>query len=179
MQLSQGVEWALHTCLNLSWVTEGEAKTTAQVAAFYDLPPAYLNKQLQALVRAGILSSVSGPRGGFRLAREPEAVSLLDIVVAIEGRTEAFACANLLADGPGGDPSVDYTVTCILSQAMSRADLAWRRELATRTLADIRREVEQTYPGTPDATRDWFVNGRPSHRPTITTPRETENREPS
>ena len=103
MELNQGVEWALHTCLNLSWVGENEAKTTAQLAAYYDLPPAYLNKQLQALVRAGILSSTPGPRGGFRLAVEPENVSLLDIVVAIEGRTQAFACEHLLADGPGGD----------------------------------------------------------------------------
>ncbi|WP_248305503.1 Rrf2 family transcriptional regulator [Agromyces sp. H66] len=173
--MSEGVEWALHTCLNLSWVPEGEAKTTAQVAAFYDLPPAYLNKQLQALVRAGILTSVSGPRGGFRLAREPDDVSLLDVVVAIEGRTEAFACANLLAEGPGGDPSVDYAVTCILSQAMSRADLAWRRELASRTLGDIRRDVEQAYPGTPEATRDWFANARPARRPTIPERPATEN----
>lgn len=164
MELNEGVEWALHTCLNLGWVEGGEAKTTAQLAAFYDLPAAYLNKQLQALTRAGVLSSMPGPRGGFRLARDPEDVSLLDIVVAIEGRAEAFACEHLLADGPGGDASVDYAVSCILSQAMSRADLAWRRELASRSLADIRREVEAKYPQTPAATRVWFVNARADGR---------------
>jgi Rrf2 family protein len=164
MELNEGVEWALHSCLNLSWVEDGEAKTTAQLAAFYDLPAPYLNKQLQALARAGVLSSTPGPRGGFRLARDPEQVSLLDIVVAIEGRAEAFACDHLLADGPGGDASVDYSVSCILSQAMSRADLAWRRELAGRSLADIRREVEAKYPHTPEATREWFVNARPDGR---------------
>lgn len=164
MELSEGVEWALHTCLNLSWVEDGAAKTTAQLAAFYDLPAPYLNKQLQALTRAGLLSSTPGPRGGFRLARDPEQVSLLDIVVAIEGRTEAFACAHVLADGPGGDHSVDYAVACILSQAMSRADLAWRRELAGRTLADVRREVQAKFPQTPEATRDWFVNARADGR---------------
>ncbi|MFB6610889.1 RrF2 family transcriptional regulator [Agromyces sp. NPDC056379] len=162
MELSKGVEWALHTCLNLSWAEE--AKTTAQLAAFYDLPAAYLNKQLQALVRAGILSSTPGPRGGFRLAADPDRLSLLDVIVAIEGRTDAFACEHLLADGPGGDASVDYAVTCILSQAMSRADLVWRRELAGRTLGDIRREVQETYPGTPAATRDWFENARQDGR---------------
>ena len=164
MELTEGVEWALHTCLNLSWVDDGEAKTTAQLAAFYDLPAPYLNKQLQSLARAGVLSSTPGPRGGFRLARDPEDVSLLDIVVAIEGRTQAFACEHLLADGPGGDPSVDYAVSCVLSQAMSRADLAWRRELAGRSLADIRREVEAAYPQTAATTRAWFVNARPDGR---------------
>ena len=164
VEMSQGVDWALHTCLNLSWVRDGEAKTTAQLAAYYDLPAPYLNKQLQALVRAGVLSSTPGPRGGFRLAIDPEDVSLLDIVVAIEGRTQAFACEHLLADGPGGHRSVDYTVTCILSQAMSRADLLWRQELASKSLGEIRRAVENAYPGSPDAARDWFMNARQDGR---------------
>ncbi|KAF2412060.1 transcriptional regulator [Microbacterium sp. B35-04] len=164
MELSKGVEWALHTCLNLSWIEGGEAKTTAELAAYYDLPQAYLNKQLQALTRAGILSSTPGPRGGFRLDRDPEQLSLLDIVVAIEGRVAAFACEHLLADGPGGDASVDYALTCVLSQAMSRAELAWRRELASSSLADIRREVEAKYPQTPGATRAWFLTARADGR---------------
>lgn len=172
MEMSQGVEWALHTCLNLGWVDDGEAKTTAQLASFYDLPGPYLNKQLQALTRAGILSSTPGPRGGFRLARDPETLSLLDIIVAIEGRTEAFSCEHLLAAGPNGDQTTDYTTTCILSRAMSRADLAWRRELADQTLGDVRREVERTYPDTPSATRSWFTNSahqrpRPKGTPTV------------
>jgi len=47
MRMSQGVEWALHTCLNLSWLDA--PVPTSTLAAFYELPPAYLNKQLQAL----------------------------------------------------------------------------------------------------------------------------------
>lgn len=158
MEMSQGVEWALHSCLNLSWVTDGGAHSTASLAAFYDLPAPYLNKQLQALARAGILSSTSGPRGGFRLARAPEEVTLLDIVVAIEGRTQAFKCAQVLASGPSGNRATDYSASCLISQAMTEADLAWRRSLAGRTLADIRADVERAYPHTPDATREWLRN---------------------
>ena len=68
----------MHSCVNLSWLP-GEAVTAKRLAAFYDLPTAYLNKQLQALTRAGILSSVSGPKGGFQLARDPRNITLLDI----------------------------------------------------------------------------------------------------
>ena len=67
--MGQGVEWALHCCVNMSWAPAGEAVNSARLAELYQLPAAYLNKQLQALVRAGILSSVSGPRGGFQLAQ--------------------------------------------------------------------------------------------------------------
>ena len=149
--MSQGVEWAFHTCLNLSWVDA--PVPTGPLAAFYELPPAYLNKQLQALVRAGILTSTSGPRGGFQLAREPGAISLLDIVAAIEGPDELFQCDQILTKGPGRHAGVDYRQSCAFAHAMRGADLAWRRELAGRTVADIRAEVERSHPNSPADTR--------------------------
>lgn len=160
--MNAGVEWALHTCLNLGWIEEGvkEGASTARLAAFYDLPPAYLGKQLQALVKAGLLTSTSGPRGGFRLARRLEDITVLDVVTAIEGRTNPFECTQILHDGPGADPAADYRSSCAISQSMSRADLAWRRELAGETLADIRDRVLEFVPNAPGQTRAWFENAR-------------------
>jgi Rrf2 family protein len=152
--MSEGVEWALHCCLNLTWVESGEAVTAAKLAGFYQLPTAYLNRQLQALVRAGIVTSTSGPRGGFRLARDPRHITLLDVVTAIEGGREAFRCQEILRKGPGGRDDVDYRKHCLVSQAMWRAELAWRRELAAQTLADIKLAVEDKRPGTPELTRN-------------------------
>lgn len=156
--MNSGVEWALHTCLNLGWIEEQSTagSATAKLAAFYDLPPAYLGKQLQALVKAGILASTPGPRGGFTLARPLDQISVLDVVMAIEGRTPAFECAQILHQGPGADAGVDYRSACVISQSMTRADLAWRRELASETLADIRARVLEFAPETPVATRQWF-----------------------
>lgn len=152
--MSEGVEWALHCCLNLTWAEPGEAVTATKLAAFYDLPTAYLNRQLQALARAGIVSSTSGPRGGFRLARDPATITLLDIVTAIEGGQEAFRCQEIMRQGPGGRDNVDYRKHCLVSQAMRRADLAWRRELAAQTIADIKIAVEGSHPGTPKTVRN-------------------------
>ncbi|MEV0968414.1 RrF2 family transcriptional regulator [Microtetraspora glauca] len=156
--MSEGVEWALHTCLNLSWAEPGEAVSAARLAAFYRLPAAYLNKQMQALARAGIVSSTPGPRGGFRLARAPEDITLLDVVTAIEGPEEAFRCAGILREGPGGEPDVDYREVCVISQSMRKAELSWRRELAGQTLAGIRATVERRHPHTPGNTRNRFAN---------------------
>ncbi|MGK5675735.1 RrF2 family transcriptional regulator [Micromonospora sp. URMC 106] len=157
MRMSEGVEWALHSCLNLTWLPGGHAVPVAKLAEFYGLPAAYLNKQLQALARAGIMTSTPGPRGGFQLARSPERITLLDVVVAIEGPDEAFRCEQLLRRGPGADPEVDYRQACLVSQAMRRADLAWRRELAGQTLADLKAEVERRYPDTPSNTANRFA----------------------
>ncbi|MDT0445241.1 RrF2 family transcriptional regulator [Streptomyces johnsoniae] len=160
MRMGEGVEWALHSCLNLTWIEPGEAMTAARLAAFYQLPPAYLNKQLQALVRAGIVTSTPGPRGGFRLARAPEEITLLDVVTAIEGTGEAFRCDEVLRRGPGGREDVDYRQQCVVAQSMRRAELAWRKELAGRTLAEVKATVEKRHPGTPASTRSWFAGLR-------------------
>lgn len=158
MKMSQGVEWALHTCVNLSWVAPAECISAGRLAAFYELPAAYLNKQLQALARAGILLSVSGPRGGFRLARGVDKITLLDVVVAIEGSEELFRCDQLLRQGPGGSNEVDYRETCIVSGAMRKADLAWRAALAAQSIADIRADVERANPNARAATLKHFVD---------------------
>ena len=155
--MNEGVEWAMHSCVNLSWLP-GEAVTAKRLAAFYDLPTAYLNKQLQALTRAGILTSISGPKGGFQLARDPRKISLLDIVIAIDGADDAFRCTEILKAGPGADPHADYREICLVSQAMRAAELNYRRELAAQTIADIAGRVEAMTPAAPDNTRHRFAN---------------------
>ena len=85
MKMSDGVEWGLHCCVTLAWLDNEEPVSTARFADEFGLRPAYLNKCLQALVRANILTSQSGSRGGFRLARRPETITLMEIVAAIEG----------------------------------------------------------------------------------------------
>jgi Rrf2 family protein len=158
--MSRGVEWAVHCCLNLVWVGPEEAVPSARLAAFYDLPAAYLNKQIQALVRAGIATSVPGPHGGFRLARSPERISLLDVVTAIEGPEPAFRCAEIRQRGPFGGDQASSTGRCVVDRAMRQAELGWRRELAGRTLADLKEEVEREAPGVPDRARRWFADAR-------------------
>lgn len=155
--MNEGVEWALHSCVNLCWIP-GETVTAKRLAAFYDLPTAYLNKQLQALTRAGILSSTSGPKGGFQLARPADKISLLDIVVAIDGPEDAFRCAEILKAGPGANLKADYRQDCLISQAMRKAELTYRRELAGQSVADIVATVEREFPDSPENTRNWFAN---------------------
>src|SRR3712207_9552633 len=94
MRFNQGVEWSLHILLSLAWVDDGEVVSTAALAKSYELPTAYLNKQLQALARAGLVESLPGARGGFKIARPAHTISLMDVVSAIEGPEPAFRCTE-------------------------------------------------------------------------------------
>jgi Rrf2 family protein len=158
MRMAEGVEWALHSCLNLSWTAD--PVPAARLAAYFDLPAPYLNKQLQTLAKAGIVASTPGPRGGFRLDRAPEKITLLDVVVAIEGPDPAFRCAEILHGSPFGNAEADYRADCIVSRAMSKAELSWRKELRATTIADLAADVEKTYPGSAEQSRDWLMRAR-------------------
>jgi Rrf2 family protein len=146
MKMGRGVEWAIHSCVNMAWTPAGEAVNSARLAEYYKLPGAYLNKQLQALVRAGVMTSVSGPRGGFLLARRPENITVLDVVLALEGPEPAFRCEGILSNSPEADPEVNFVRSCLISQTMRQAELVWRQTLARQTIAGIADSMERRFP---------------------------------
>src|SRR6476619_2193158 len=157
MKMGRGVEWALHSCVNMSWTPPGEAVNSARLAAFYRLTAAYLNKQLQALVRAGILTSVSGPRGGFHLARRPENITVLDVVLALEGQEPAFRCEAILGNVPEPDRQENFARTCLISQTMRQAELAWRQALARQSIAGIADSMERRFPADKAKVLDYLA----------------------
>ncbi|MEU0075838.1 Rrf2 family transcriptional regulator [Streptomyces sp. NPDC006332] len=141
--MAKGVEWALHTLLNLDMIGGGPVGS-GQLAEAHGLSPSYLNKQLQQLARAGIVASVPGPRGGFRLTKPLESITLLDVVEAIEGDTEVFHCTEIRCSGKIGELSPPLTGACAVKAAMRRAEQEWHRALAAQCLADIRAELNRS-----------------------------------
>src|SRR5918911_914147 len=132
MKLSEGVEWALHCCTVLALVPEDRTLPAARLAEFHGVPTAYLAKHLQALSRAGVIESVPGE------------VTLYDVVSAIEGTAPAFRCTEIRQRGPAGMPAREYRAACIITQAMHRAEAAWRAELQSHTVADLLVELADT-----------------------------------
>lgn len=140
MRMNEGVEWAAHICVLLHWVDDGDrtAVPVARLADTYDLPGPYLGKQVQALSRAGITESVPGRSGGVRLARPAEQITLMDVVVAIEGADDAFTCTEIRQRGINRDrPRRSFAKPCGIARAMRGAELAWRRELARTSIRDL------------------------------------------
>ena len=135
--MSDGVEWSLHCCTVLATLPSDQALPAAKLAELHDLPPAYLAKHLPALTAAGIAESVPGPRGGYRLARPPTAISLLDVVTAVDGVERAFRCGEIRQQGPVAGPPSAYRRKCGIARAMWRAEDAWRAELRSTTVADL------------------------------------------
>lgn len=144
--MSEGVEWTLHCCTVLATLPSDQALPAAKLAELHDVAPAYLAKHLQAAAAAGIVESVAGPRGGYRLARPPAEVSLLDVVQAVDGDQTAFRCSEIRQQGPVVGPPSAYRRACGIARAMWRAEEAWRAELAGTTIADLVQELLVSVP---------------------------------
>jgi Rrf2 family protein len=157
MRLTEGVEWALHCTWTLAAAPYEEALSCRRLAEFFELPAPYLSKVLNSLVRAGVLTATSGPRGGFRLARPAEEITAAEVVEAVEGRGAMFTCTEIRQRGPAPLTGQACRRACGISRLMARAELAWRAELAAISIADL---VQETGVGAPDRLSRWLAAER-------------------
>lgn len=156
MRLAAGVEWALHCCAVLGGLDEGASLAAADLAALYDLPPSYFAKSLQALSAAGIVESSRGKAGGYALARPADAVTMLDVVDAVDGEP-TFRCTEIRKRGPTGQPEDAYPRPCGIAQRMADADAAWRGSLEAVTIGDLMRNARTAIdPRQVTATNEWL-----------------------
>lgn len=81
--ISQTVEYALRAMSYLA-SAPGEAANARSIAGATLVPQGYLSKIMRAMVCADLVTSFRGPHGGFKLARAPGAISVLDIVNAVD-----------------------------------------------------------------------------------------------
>jgi Rrf2 family protein len=146
MKLPVSTEWLLHCASTLAQLEPGATASAAQLASYYDLPPASLAKQLQALVRAGVLAATTGPRGGFRLARPAAEITLRQVGEAGDGRAAPYECREIRQRGRGALAPEECRGPCILAVRMAEAHEAWRASLAATSLADVIAGLPETAP---------------------------------
>jgi Rrf2 family protein len=136
VKLPESTEWALH-CVTAIAQVPGEAVSGAQLAEHFALPAPYLSKQLALLVRGGVLSGVTGPRGGFRLSRPVSQLTLLDVVEAVDGSRDPYTCREIRQQGRGAAPSEECEEMCILAEKMRDAHEVWRASLRAVTISAL------------------------------------------
>jgi Rrf2 family protein len=85
MRLSKASAYAVFAAVYIAKHQDEGPVQGRLIAQTHNLPLEYLLKILQQLVRAGVLVSETGRRGGFQLKRPPQRTTLLEIVEAIDG----------------------------------------------------------------------------------------------
>jgi Rrf2 family protein len=157
VKLPESTEWVLHAAASLAQLSPGTAASAAQLAGHFDLPAAYLAKQLQALVKGGVLAAATGPRGGFRLARPADQITLLQVVEAVDGGSPFYTCSEIRQRGRAATPPEQCREACGIAARMAVAEAAWRQSLRAVTIADI---VAALPDGVPERTRELLARPR-------------------
>jgi Rrf2 family protein len=157
VKLPESTEWVLHAAASLAQLSPGAAASAGQLAGHFDLPVAYLAKQLQALVKAGVLAAATGPRGGFRLARPADQITLLQVVEAVDGGSPFYTCNEIRQRGRAATPPEQCREACGIAARMAVAEAAWRQSLRAVTIADI---VASLPDGVPERTRALLARPR-------------------
>jgi len=85
MKLTRASSYAIHAVLYMATQDPHKPVASHHVAKAQNIPERFLLKVLKPLVSARLLLSLRGPNGGYRLAKPPAKITLLDILEAVEG----------------------------------------------------------------------------------------------
>lgn len=94
MQITRQADYAVRAVLYLARMEPNQRAATSQVAQEQHIPPSFLAKIISQLSIAGLLHTSRGARGGVTLAREPEAITLLEVIEAIDGPIMLNECVS-------------------------------------------------------------------------------------
>jgi Rrf2 family protein len=94
MNVGRRVDYALRAMCYLAAQGPDRVVACAEIQERQSVPPHFLSKILRTLVAAGLLESVPGARGGFRLGRPARAISIRDVYECIEGNLSLVDCVE-------------------------------------------------------------------------------------
>jgi Rrf2 family protein len=130
LRLSKKADYALLAMRHLAAQATGIAVSARELAETYSIPPELLAKVLQKLVRARLLESQHGTRGGYVLAQPARALSVADVIQSIDGPLTVTACSDT-------DHSCDQYARCNIRDPLWRIKDRIVSALAATSVADL------------------------------------------
>jgi len=134
--LSKTAEYALRAVV---WLGRqpGEAESAEELSKATQVPRRYLHKVLQDLVHEGLVNSQSGPGGGYSIAKEPAAITILDVVNAVSPIERIRRCPLGL---------ISHRSLCPLHAELDRAYAATESAFASVSIAQLLRSASPIAP---------------------------------
>jgi Rrf2 family protein len=132
MKLSHASSYALHALVHLARSKPDQCVPSHIIAKADGTPERFLLKILKPLVTARILHAVKGPHGGYRLARVPAKISVLEVVEAVDGPLRGEAPAVGMGDAAALDQRLDAECRKVAElvrgqlRKVSIKNLAWK-----------------------------------------------------
>ena len=126
MQITRTADYALRAVVHLAENGGNRPVPASAIARMQDIPAEYVSKVLQSLSRAGLVTCRPGRGGGATLLREPQSISVLEVVEAVDGPLALNRCLI----GPG---QCERDTDCLLHDFWAQT-----QESLVRTLSDAK-----------------------------------------
>lgn len=133
MVITRATEYSIRALLHLAERHPAPVVSKQEICDAAGVTPAFLTKILQPLIRAGLVRSKRGVAGGFCLARDPEKLTLLDVMRAADEPMTLNLC--LLSEH-----ACERTCECPVHDLWTEARERIEEVFSRRTLADLARE---------------------------------------
>lgn len=130
MEITRQADYAVRIVLDLAERNHGGVERSDDVARRQVVPRAYFTKVVQALVRAGYVRTLRGARGGIQLSRDPDAITLRQVIEAVEGPIYLNRCLS-----HPGECSLERT--CAAHPVWERIQDVLTRELDAVTVSQM------------------------------------------
>ncbi len=131
MRLTAKSEYGVLAAIDLAVSFGGGPVSAREIAERRRIPPRFLEQVFVSLRRAGIVSAQRGARGGFSLNRDPDDITVLDIVEALEGPLSASVCDSERGEVCG------QAGACAAAPVWSKATQALRDVFASTTIGEL------------------------------------------
>ena len=108
MKISTQVRYGARALIELAKTGSSKPVPIQWISSRQEISPSYLEQLLASLKKANLVKSFRGPGGGYMLALPPAKISLNDIFIALEGKTEIMGCMK------SQNPACDRMEFCIM-----------------------------------------------------------------
>lgn len=154
MHMKPGVEQSVYAILLLNMLPDKAVLPGEAISQQLGTSPTYFQKLLRKLVSAGLITSVPGVKGGFKLNKKPENINVFDIYVAIEGQQSLYSSSGVLGDLLELE---EPERCCLLTDLMLDAENAWRFRMEQETIAALSEKMkEQKFQEKTKKLTDWL-----------------------
>lgn len=166
MKFSIGTEYALHCLLYLVKNIKNNPIGIKELAEFQGISESYLSKAFTKLGKAGIVESIPGVNGGYRLARDPKKISFWDVIEAIEGNEDFFQCCEIrqktITLDKNNLPDTHTKCPCTIKQVILEGESRMKQYLARKNLMWLYNHVFHNLlpPEAEVETIKWFQDKR-------------------
>ena len=135
LALTKKTGYGLIAMVHLASLPEGELASARRIAERFGVPKSLLMNVLKRLAATGYVQSVRGSRGGYRLAKPPDEISLVDVAGELEGPIRMAEC--LTDEATGRECTREVMARCPIADPVHRVQRRINDFLRKMTLAEI------------------------------------------